>query len=336
MKSILGSAYGFVKMTTPAADDDHDSNESTQPSKLPRKRSTEFLDENLSPDSIVVVSDGIANEMFKISFLVEQMPALRTLLRIREPRRQKEFFDQCRTHEFDKACAAAAAAAAAADAAKDARTNVGTRIDKFTKIFDLIESAPNRAKSTSTSRSGVVDTSNDQWRVTRHQRRNKSTMTKRTAMFTNDQLDAAVHAPMLLSHAKAQPHRSAENSPILSASGHCRRRTNAVWHAAADAIFENFDWPNRELRPMIPLSAGVQQLQAFRNKPASVRAEAGFPREFEVKVTHPAVFAVLDETTQPLATLLTGEYLHLYKENVGGHCERGVVPQRRRDDVPRC
>jgi hypothetical protein len=93
---------------------------------------------------------------------------------------------------------------------------------------------------------------------------------------------------------------------------------NAVWHAAADAIFENFDWPNREFRPMIPLSARVTNLQAFRNKPASVRADAGFPREFEVKVTHPAVFAVLDETTHPLATLLTDEYLHLYKENAGG------------------
>jgi hypothetical protein len=258
--------------------------------------STVFLDENLSPDSIVIVSDGIVKEMFKISFLVEQMPALRTMYESASLADKKKFLINAAHIEFDKACVAAAAdAATAAIAARDARTNVIDRVAKFTRIFNLIDSAPNCAKSTSTSQQ--IDDDEDD------------------GDLTNDQFRAA-----LFSSKVVQSRHSDGGREFSDFVGKWTLPTmaNAVWHAAADAIFENFDWPNREFRPMIPLSARVTDLQAFRNKPASVRVDAGFPREFEVDVTHPAVFAVLDETIHPLATLLTNEYLHLFEDAAGG------------------
>jgi hypothetical protein len=68
-----------------------------------------FGRKNLSPDSIVIVSDGIVKEMFKISFLVEQMPALRTLYESASLGDKKYFLINAAHTEFDKACAAAAA-----------------------------------------------------------------------------------------------------------------------------------------------------------------------------------------------------------------------------------
>jgi hypothetical protein len=59
----------------------------------------------------------------------------------------------------------------------------------------------------------------------------------------------------------------------------------------------------------------LAQLVHSRDKPASARAR--FPREFEVKVTHPFVFAALEETRLPLQRLLVGASLHLYTENAG-------------------
>jgi hypothetical protein len=59
----------------------------------------------------------------------------------------------------------------------------------------------------------------------------------------------------------------------------------------------------------------LAQLVHFRDKPASARAR--FPREFEVKVTHPFVFAALEETRLPLQRLLVGASLHLYTKNAG-------------------
>jgi hypothetical protein len=69
---------------------------------------------------------------------------------------------------------------------------------------------------------------------------------------------------------------------------------------------------NRKMQKQCHASA---QLVQFRGKPASARAR--FPREFEIKVTHPFVFAALEETRLPLQRLLAGASLHLYTENAG-------------------
>jgi hypothetical protein len=61
----------------------------------------------------------------------------------------------------------------------------------------------------------------------------------------------------------------------------------------------------------------LDQLVEFRTQGASARNAAKFPREFETKVTHPFVFAVLNEAAAQLAALLPHATLHLYTENVG-------------------
>jgi hypothetical protein len=62
----------------------------------------------------------------------------------------------------------------------------------------------------------------------------------------------------------------------------------------------------------------LDELSEFRAHGAQARKAAAFPREFETKVTHPFVFAVLNETVQPLQSLQPpATTLHLYTENVG-------------------
>jgi hypothetical protein len=88
-----------------------------------------------------------------------------------------------------------------------------------------------------------------------------------------------------------------------------------AWLTAADNV-------ERNLNTMLSCSINsgktakdwLDDLIKYRNKRASVRNKANFSPQFEVNVTHPFVFVVLNATKAPLQTLLYGAELHLYTE----------------------
>jgi hypothetical protein len=184
--------------------------------------------------------------------------------------------------------------------------------DDLRAICDVISAAPTRARSTSSSRS--VPEALDAPPMPATQQTDDD---DEGVVPTADQLEAAGSAARAaVSRAGGVEFRDFVGTWSLPAS-------DGAWLAAADAIASNFEaMLNKPIsgykrQASDTVRARLDELVTFREKGAEARNAANFPREFEIKVTHPFVFAVLNETAAPLQALLPQAKLHLYSENVG-------------------
>jgi hypothetical protein len=135
---------------------------------------------------------------------------------------------------------------------------------------------------------------------------------------TTDQLEAAVAAD----RAAASRAGGTEFADFVG-TWSMPSSDDAAWRAAATEIAVKFEamlstkisgWKRDDNDTA---QTRLDELTKFRAQGASARNAAKFPRQFETKVTHPFVFAVLNATKSPLAALLPAKTLHLYTENVG-------------------
>jgi hypothetical protein len=288
--------------------------------KRAKQRSIKFSDESLSAESFIDASDGDVSKRYAVATLLEQFT---WVAGIGDVGIRRHALEQIVSGLLESELRAAEQAERAAEqteraaeqkqlAAVLSRSLAKAAADDLRAICDVISAAPTRARSTSSSRS--VPDALDAPPMPATQQTDDD---DEGVVPTADQLEAAGSAARAaVSRAGGVEFRDFVGTWSLPAS-------DGAWLAAADAIAGNFEaMLNKPIsgykrQASDTVQARLDELVTFREKGAEARNAANFPREFEIKVTHPFVFAVLNETAASLQALLPQAKLHLYSENVG-------------------
>jgi len=200
-------------------------------------------------------------------------------------------------------------------AAKQAKHTAELAAKDLQSVYNLISAAPTVAHSTSSSRSASDATVAAPLPLLATQQTDDD---EDGVAPTKDQLEAAVAAD----RAAASRAGGTEFADFVG-TWSMPSTDDAAWRAAATEIAVKFEamlstkisgWKRDDNDTS---QTRLDELTQFRAQGASARNAAKFPRQFETKVTHPFVFAVLNATKSPLAALLPAKTLHLYTENVG-------------------
>jgi hypothetical protein len=257
-------------------------------------------------ESFIDASDGDVSKRYAVAALLEQFAWVAAIGDVRSRRMALE---QIVSGLLESELRAAEQAERAAEHAERAAERAAERLQS---ICNLISAAPTRARSTSSSRSSAPDT------VAAAPATQQTDDDDDGVVVTADQVRAAEMA------AKAAVSRigGAEFGDFVG-KWSMPSSDDAAWRATADQMLNRFQamlsapisgW-KRHANDTV--QTRLNQLVEFRTQGASARNAASFPREFETKVTHPFVFAVLKEAAPQLQTLLPHATLHLYTENVG-------------------
>jgi hypothetical protein len=302
--------------------------------KRAKQRSIKFTDESLSAESFIDASDGDVSKRYAVATVLEQFTwvagigdvgirrhaleqivsgLLESELRAAElaeraVEQAERFADQKRLTAQQEQLTAQQAQLAT----ERSRSRAKAAADGLRAICDVINAAPTRVRSTSSSRSPAPDLGSVPAVLATQQTDEDDD----GAVPTDDQRAAAAAA------ARAAVSRAGGTEFRDFIDTWSMPEADADRLAVADDILRGFEamlakpiggsWQSQDAETV---AARLAQLAQFRGKPASARSR--FPREFEVKVTHPFVFAALGETRLPLQRLLAGASLHLYTENAG-------------------
>jgi hypothetical protein len=182
----------------------------------------------------------------------------------------------------------------------DALHSAELAASNLTSLYDRISAAPKRERSTSATRSDSRPAT---------QQGDDDDAVEQVRARSIAQVDAATVA-----HTRTVTSNGREFDHFVG-RWQLPRSTNVARTNAATAMEASFSSVlSKRINGGETFQTRLESLQTYRDKDASVRSKKKFPREFEVKVTHPFVFAVLKAIKAPLQTLLGNAVLHVYTE----------------------
>lgn len=285
-----------------------------------KQRFIKCTDENLGAESFIDASDGNFSKRYAVAALLEQFAWAKTIGDINHRRMALEYMVSFLLDSELRAAkriehASALEAKENELAANQAKYTAGSAAKDLQSVCNLISAAPTVAHSTSSSRSASADATAAPLPLLATQQTDDD---EDGVAPTKDQLEAAVAAD----RAAASRAGGTEFADFVG-TWSMPSADDAAWRAAATEIAVKFEamlstkisgWKRDDNDTA---QTRLDELTQFRAQGASARNAAKFPRQFETKLTHPFVFAVLNATKSPLAALLPAKTLHLYTENVG-------------------